>query len=88
MYTMLINNNFRHYSQAYSNLLEVRVVDTNALEVKTVAGFINFKLCKIMFQQNLPRDAINQFRKHTELFRNCVGPKELQFEHLAWVSKQ
>ncbi|XP_049939900.1 trafficking protein particle complex subunit 11 isoform X1 [Schistocerca serialis cubense] len=78
----------KHYSQAYSNLLEVRVVDTNALEVKTVAGFINYKLCKIMFQQNLPRDAINQFRKHTELFRSCLGAKDLAFEHHAWMSKQ
>jgi hypothetical protein len=64
------------------------MVDTNALEVKTVAGFINYKLCKLMFQLSLPRDAIAQFRKHTELFRNRIGPKSLAFEHHAWMSKQ
>lgn len=79
---------FRNYSQAYSNLLELRMVDTNALEVKTVAGFINYKLCKLMFQLSLPRDAIAQFRKHIELFKNRIGPKELAFEHHAWMSKQ
>lgn len=79
---------FRNYSQAYSNLLELRMVDTNALEVKTVAGFINYKLCKLMFQLSLPRDAIAQFRKHTEHFKNRIGQKDLAFEHHAWTSKQ
>lgn len=78
----------KNYSQAYNNLLELRMVDTNALEVKTVAGFINYKLCKLMFQLSLPRDAIAQFRKHTEHFRNKIGPKDLAFEHHAWMSKQ
>ncbi|XP_069669154.1 trafficking protein particle complex subunit 11 [Periplaneta americana] len=78
----------KNYSQAYSNLLELRMVDTNALEIKTVAGFVNYKLCKLMFQLSLPRDAIAQFRKHTELFKNRIGPKDLAFEHHAWMSKQ
>lgn len=42
------------------------MVDTNALEIKTIAGFINYKICKIMFSLNLPKDAIAQFRLHTE----------------------
>jgi len=41
-----------------------------------------------MFQLSLPRDAIAQFRKHTEHFRNKIGPKDLAFEHHAWMSKQ
>lgn len=52
--------------QAYHNLLETRMTDTNAVEIKTVAGFINYKLCRIMFCLNLPKDAISQFRLHTE----------------------
>ncbi|CAB3373976.1 Hypothetical predicted protein [Cloeon dipterum] len=78
----------KHYAQAYSHLLDVRVVDTNTLEVKTVAAYINYKLCRIAFNQNLPRDAIAQFRKHIDLFKNMVGPKEISFEHHAWLSKQ
>lgn len=78
----------KNYTQAYSNLLELRMVDTNTLELKTIAGFINYKLCRLMFQLSLPRDAIAQFRKHTELFKNRIGPKQLAFEHHAWMSKQ
>jgi hypothetical protein len=64
------------------------MVDTNALEIKMVAGFINYKLCKLMFELSLPRDAIAQFRKHTEQFKNRIGQKDLAFEHHAWMSKQ
>jgi trafficking protein particle complex subunit 11 len=79
---------FRHYSQAYSHLLDVRIVDTNALEVKAVASFLNYKLCRIAFNLNLPRDAISQFRKHIEIFKPVTGPKDISFEHHAWLSKQ
>lgn len=34
----------RHYKQAYGHILELRMLDTNLLEVKTVAGFINYKV--------------------------------------------
>ncbi|XP_011691077.1 PREDICTED: trafficking protein particle complex subunit 11-like [Wasmannia auropunctata] len=44
----------KHYMQAYHNLLETRMTDANAVEIKTIAGFINYKLCRIMFNLNLP----------------------------------
>ncbi|XP_046424871.1 trafficking protein particle complex subunit 11 isoform X1 [Neodiprion fabricii] len=78
----------KHYQLAYNNLLDIRMVDTNALEIKTVASFINYKLCRLMFNLNLPRDAISQFRAHTDRFKLKVGPKELMFEHHAWMSGQ
>ncbi|XP_033218517.1 trafficking protein particle complex subunit 11 [Belonocnema kinseyi] len=78
----------KHYQQAYSNLLDIRMVDTNALEIKTIASFINYKLCRLMFHLNLPKDAISQFRSHTERFKARTGPKELIFEHHAWMSSQ
>jgi len=53
--------------------MEVRATDTNIVEVKTVAGFINYKICKIAFQLNLPRDAIAQFRKHMDIFKHKIG---------------
>lgn len=34
----------RHYKQAYGHLLELRMHDTNLLEIKTIAGFINYKV--------------------------------------------
>ncbi|KAG4077438.1 hypothetical protein HA402_002865 [Bradysia odoriphaga] len=78
----------KHYSQAYVNLEEIRVVDTNCLEMKTVAGFLNYKMCKLMFRLNAPRDAITQFKSHIERFRTRTGFKELIFEHFGWLSAQ
>lgn len=79
---------FRHYSQAYSALDDIRIVDTNCLEIKTVAGFINYKICKLMFKLNVPRDSITQFKTHIEKFKMRFGFKELIFEHYAWLSLQ
>lgn len=79
---------FRHYSQAYINIDEIRIVDTNCLEIKTVAGFINFKMCKLMFKLNVPRDSITQFKNHIEKYKSRTGFKELLFEHYAWLSVQ
>lgn len=78
----------KHYQQAYNNLLDIRMVDTNSLEIKTVASFLNYKLCKLMFSLNLPKDAISQFKSHTERFKIRPGPPELIFEHHAWMSSQ
>ncbi|KAF5298216.1 hypothetical protein FQA39_LY02640 [Lamprigera yunnana] len=78
----------KHYTHAYNNLLEIRIVDTNAMEIRTVAGFINYKLCRLMFSLGLPRDAISQFRSHTDRFKTRIGFQELTFEHYGWLSKQ
>ena len=64
---------YKHYGQAYSLLMEVRATDTNIMEVKTVAGFVSYKICKLAFRLNLPRDAISQFRKHMDIFQQKVG---------------
>ncbi|KAL4704139.1 hypothetical protein ACJJTC_012955 [Scirpophaga incertulas] len=78
----------KHYMHAYNNLLETKVVDTNINEVRTVAGYLNYKLCKLLFALNLPRDAIAQLKSHIERYRNRIGSTELLFEHYAWVSRQ
>lgn len=53
-----------------------------------VASMINYKLCKLFFEIKHPIDAIDQFRKHIDIFKIKVGPSELSFEHSAWLSKQ
>ncbi|VDL95118.1 unnamed protein product [Schistocephalus solidus] len=77
----------RHYRQAYNNLLELRVHDLHILEVKVIAGFINYKICRLFFQLQAS-ESIAQFRRHIEFFTNLVGMPELAFEHEAWLSKQ
>ncbi|KAG6460755.1 hypothetical protein O3G_MSEX012193 [Manduca sexta] len=78
----------KHYMHAYNNLLETRTVDTNIHEVRTVAGYINYKLCKLLFALNLPRDAIAQLKSHIERYKNRIGSTELLFEHYAWIARQ
>ncbi|CAK1584977.1 unnamed protein product [Parnassius mnemosyne] len=78
----------KHYMHSYNNLLETRTVDTNMHEIRTVAGYINYKLCKLLFALNLPRDAIAQLKSHIERYKNRVGPTELLFEHYAWIARQ
>lgn len=78
----------RHYKQAYVDLLELKTSDANILEVKTVAGILNYKLCQLAFVQNIPLDAIHQFRRHVDIFKDRLGNPRLAFEHCAWLSKQ
>jgi trafficking protein particle complex subunit 11 len=77
-----------YYKNAYLSLLDIRIYDTNLLEIKTIAGIINYKLCQLYFEIKHPIDAIEQFRKHIDIFRIKIGPAELAFEHYAWLSKQ
>ena len=70
------------------SVLDIRFYDTNILEIKTVAGIINYKLCQLFFEIKHPIDAIDQFRKHIDIFRIKVGSPELAFEHSAWLCKQ
>ncbi|XP_015120848.1 trafficking protein particle complex subunit 11 [Diachasma alloeum] len=77
-----------HYKAAYTNLLEIRMMDTNTFEIKTVGAFINYKICKLQFALNQPREAINQFRAHTDRFRSRTGSEDLIFEHHAFMANQ
>nr|XP_034182161.1 trafficking protein particle complex subunit 11 isoform X1 [Osmia lignaria]XP_034182162.1 trafficking protein particle complex subunit 11 isoform X1 [Osmia lignaria]XP_034182163.1 trafficking protein particle complex subunit 11 isoform X1 [Osmia lignaria]XP_034182165.1 trafficking protein particle complex subunit 11 isoform X1 [Osmia lignaria]XP_034182166.1 trafficking protein particle complex subunit 11 isoform X1 [Osmia lignaria] len=78
----------KHYKQAFNNLLEIQITDTNAMEIKVVASFINYKICKIMFSLNAPKEAVSHFRHHTDSFKLWTGPKKLMFEHHAWMCNQ
>ena len=79
---------YRAYLQSYQHLAELRYTDTNLHELRISAAIINYKVCRVDFLLNLPRDAIAHFRHHIELFRPRMGPKQLLFEHYAWLSSQ
>ncbi|XP_041357008.1 trafficking protein particle complex subunit 11-like [Gigantopelta aegis] len=78
----------KHYKQAYGHILDLRMYDTNMLEIKVIGGFVNYKLCRLSFQHNAPLDAIAQFRKHIDFFKSKPSIIDLAFEHSAWMSKQ
>jgi hypothetical protein len=42
----------------------------------------------LYFEIRHPIDAIGQFRKHIDVFKNRTGPPDFAFEHSAWMSKQ
>nr|CDS31620.1 hypothetical protein HmN_000374700 [Hymenolepis microstoma] len=77
----------KQYRQAYNNLVELKVPNAHLLELKIVAGFINFKICQIAFQMH-GWDAISQFQRHITIFKNAEGMPELGYEHEAWLAKQ
>uniref|UniRef100_A0A3Q2XZI6 Trafficking protein particle complex subunit 11 n=1 Tax=Hippocampus comes TaxID=109280 RepID=A0A3Q2XZI6_HIPCM len=81
-------NALKHYRTAYSLVHELRAHESNMLEIKTLAGFINYKVCRLCFLHNTPLDAISQFRKHIDLCKKKIGSAELAFEHAAWMAKQ
>ncbi|MGH0122145.1 UNVERIFIED_CONTAM: hypothetical protein FKN15_042916 [Acipenser sinensis] len=81
-------NALKYYRTAYNLVHELRAHETNMLEIKNMAGFINYKICRLCFQHNTPLDAIAQFRKHIDLCKKKIGSAELAFEHAAWMSKQ
>ena len=51
----------RHYKQAYGHLLELRMHDTNLLEIKTIAGFINYKVSTLILYQCLYLPSVISF---------------------------
>ncbi|XP_077589435.1 trafficking protein particle complex subunit 11 isoform X2 [Stigmatopora nigra] len=81
-------NALKYYRTAYSLVHELRAHESNMLEIKTLAGFLNYKVCRLCFQHNTPLDAISQFRKHIDLSKKKIGNAELGFEHSAWMAKQ
>lgn len=79
----------KSYKNAYSYLTEnARIHDTTILEMKIIAGFLTYKICRISFELSQPVEAINHFRRHADIFKTKIGPSDLAFEHKAWLSKQ
>ena len=62
--------------------------DDRIMEFKMVAGFINYKICRLFFDTEEPLEAIAQFRKHIDRFSAENGLKQLAYEHYEWLSRQ
>lgn len=89
----------RLYKTAYNNLLEINnqvssisisttIPNSSPFEVRSVADYINHRTCHIQFLLNHPREAITQFRKHIDTFKQHTKSPEYAFEHASWLSQQ
>ena len=46
------------------------------------------QVCRLLFEHDDPRQALNQFQKHVDNFRLERGPESLAFQHLGWLANQ
>jgi len=83
-----LHSAYKSYTASYQLLLESRLTEHNTSEIRAVAGIINYKICRLAFRLNLPRDAITQFRKHMDGWRKCPSPPQLSWEQAAWQAGQ
>ena len=82
-----VSGALKYYNHAYNHLMEMQVEDRNALEVKMVAGILNYKICQLTFVDS-PRQAISNFRKHIDNYRKHEGPRDLSFQHQHWLAAE
>lgn len=88
----------RLYKMAFNNILDLNleVNATNSplqstvspFEIRSVADYINHRSCHIQFSSNKPREAIAQFKKYLDTFKQHTKAPEYAFEHAAWLSQQ
>ena len=80
----------KNYTEAYRHLREMYKIFTGvfAMEAKTIAEFLNYKLCATLLRLKRRGEAIAQFKQHLRMYKGDVAPLEVEFEHWSWVSRQ
>lgn len=88
----------RLYKTAFNNLLDINgqtnvtaashMPGFSPFEIRSVADYINHQICHIQFVLNHPREAITQFKKYIDTFKQHTRAPEYAFEHAAWLSQQ
>ncbi len=77
------------YNLAYTHILETMYLsEDRIMEFKLIAGFVNYKICRLYFDSDEPLSAISQLRKHIDRFAREQGPYQLGYEHSEWMSRQ
>lgn len=88
----------RLYKTAFNNLLDLNsqvsatttavMPGVSPFEIRSVADYLNHRTCHIQFMLNHPREAITQFKKYIDTFKQHTRSPEYAFEHAAWLSQQ
>eukprot|EP01132_Coremiostelium_polycephalum_P010272 gene10272-12599_t len=87
-----LNTALKYYSFAYNSLKDWKPNNdhrgTRFAELRSVASFLNLKICKIYLWANNLHEAVQQFEKHIKLFKIYFGPSEKEFTHSSWAAKE
>jgi hypothetical protein len=88
----------RLYKTAFNNILDINsqvskpvtgvIPGVSPFEIRSVADYLNHRTCHIQFLLNHPREAITQFKKYIDTFKQHTKSPEYAFEHSAWLSQQ
>lgn len=86
----------QHYETAYRAITALPLLDNERIEgvvtmtqVKTMAEYINFKLCyHLMFSSSNIKAAVEQLQRHMKVYSRALGPGDRANEHWEWVSRQ
>uniref|UniRef100_A0A1I7YMA3 Foie-gras_1 domain-containing protein n=1 Tax=Steinernema glaseri TaxID=37863 RepID=A0A1I7YMA3_9BILA len=83
----------RHYRQAYNQITSYEITDSDAYEIRSVAGLLNFKICQLSFAHSTALEALAQYRKFITTFytkSECQYPTETlaSIEFSLWKAKQ
>ncbi|EGC32760.1 hypothetical protein DICPUDRAFT_155255 [Dictyostelium purpureum] len=87
-----IPSTLKFYKDSYSLLKDYKINNDNKgirfAEVRNLASFFNFKICKISLWNNLIHESLQQFEKHSKLYRIYMGPGEKEFTHSIWLARE
>eukprot|EP01102_Stenamoeba_stenopodia_P018996 TRINITY_DN7057_c0_g1_i1.p1 TRINITY_DN7057_c0_g1~~TRINITY_DN7057_c0_g1_i1.p1 ORF type:complete len:1102 (-),score=294.74 TRINITY_DN7057_c0_g1_i1:121-3426(-) len=79
----------KYYQKAYIGLRDVLRDKKNTQEVKVLADYINFKICKTYITMgNALGETVSHFNAHIRTYKNSPRPAEREYEHWAWVARQ
>ncbi|EGG14687.1 DUF1683 family protein [Cavenderia fasciculata] len=87
-----MNSSLKYYTFAYNSLKDWKPNNdprgSRFEELRMIASFLNFKICKFYLWSNNSNEALQQFERHIRLFKIYHGPDEKQFGHYQWIARE
>lgn len=85
----------QHYEAAYRSIIALPLNENERsdgigyFQVKTMAEYVNFKLCyHLIFSSGNIKAAVDQLHRHMQVYSHAIGAADRTYEHWDWVSRQ
>lgn len=85
----------QHYEAAYRSVIALPLNENERsdgigyFQVKTMAEYVNFKLCyHLIFSSGSIKAAVDQLHRHMRVYGRAIGAADRSYEHWEWVSRQ